>query len=116
MQIILFEEFIANSHDVLNRVFRFLGVPEMRVQDTSAKNQQISKGAHKLMGVIGSIPGASRIPKSWRNNVKHIIYRKSAIEKPMMEEQTRKSLIQFYAPHNNRLAALTGLDLSKWQK
>ena len=112
----LFEDFIADTYDVLNRVFEFLDVPEMRIQDTSVKNQQISKGAHKLMGVIGSIPGASRIPKSWRNNVKHIIYRKSAIEKPIMEEQTRKSLIQFYAPHNNRLETLTGLDLSKWQK
>ena len=114
LQVILFEELITKTQSVLSETFSFLGVANATIGDTSAKNQQISKNAHKLMDLVGSFPGISRIPKHWKTSIKQLIRKRSAIEKPQMLPSTREKLQTYYGPHNDALSDLTGLDLSLW--
>ncbi len=116
MLFLLFEDLVRDHHAVLKRTCEFLGVdPDFRFSDTLEKenatkiprSQIVQSTAYRLFHKKGI-----RVLR-WITAVNR---RLGAEKYPPMDAEIKAELRAFYAPHNARLAEITGLDVSVWGK
>jgi hypothetical protein len=125
MIFLLFENLIENPEETLNKVFKFLKVDDkfenfnnIKVNVTTfPKNNFIlwllRLVYNKFTRLFGKPPATYYIYAITYIILEQIVIRNN-LERPAMNNQTKKELIQFYEPYNKDLAELTNLNLNKW--
>lgn len=108
LKLVLHSRFRRDPGGVMRELFEFLGVdPDFRVSDMRRRNVSLQKGKVRrtlvAMNVGPGIPGDAKA-KARR------------VKKELMTAGTRRFLLRHYASHNRRLEALSGLDLSGWNR
>ncbi|NDJ59674.1 MAG: sulfotransferase domain-containing protein [Chloroflexi bacterium] len=116
MLYLLFEDLVRDPHAVLRRACEFLGVdPEFTYpEDMPRDNRTRIPASIPLQWLAFHTLGGqqSRIVKL----VKRYNTRLGSNQYPAIPAEVQNELAAFYAPHNQRLAEITGLDLSAWQR
>jgi hypothetical protein len=112
MHFLLFERFIADPATELGRITDFLGLPAF---ETSPPRMH----SHPSR-VPGLVPGVWLAHKLFgKGHRMHRLAMKlsDAVpgRRPAFPDDIRQDLAERFAPFNNRLAELTGLDLSPWR-
>ena len=124
----LYEDLKENPHKVASGVFRFLGVDDSFVPDTSTKHNvarvpknAVSRAAIKFMNgtfpmVKKIVPSSSvRIKDQWDFKVRQLVNSRLLSEEPApLDLALRTSLIEDYREDIRRLQGLIGQDLSPW--
>lgn len=114
MHFLLFEDFVRDHHAVLRQTCTFLGVdpayafpdhPERENTTKMPRSRSVQFAAHRLFSRRGT-----RLLR-W---ITHVNRRLGADRYPPVPPDLRAELSAYFAPHNARLAALTGLDLTSW--
>ena len=111
MLFLLFEEFVRDPATVLNRTLKFLSVdhvvgtvaPKHSHKTYAPRSQQVQWMARTLFGKRRPFRLVSRFNRS------------DVLGYPRMSEQMRSELRERFQIPNERLAQITGLDLSLWE-
>jgi hypothetical protein len=114
VKIYLFDDLVAAPEELIPDMYRFLGVdsgwraPPVRHKATLAPRSLL---LHRVCNRIDRLTPASA-PATVRRWLE--IVRRENQRRPAMQSETRASLAAFYRDDVDRLASLTGLDLSRW--
>jgi hypothetical protein len=114
MSFILFSELINNKDQVLDDLFRFLGVDRTYVaelSDGASKNPTRRPISRTLRYKTNSIFGKSIVSK-----IEQKINRRIRAGYPKMQEALRRRLVKYFEQYNKRLSKVTGLDVSLWNE
>jgi hypothetical protein len=115
--VLFFEDLARGPRSVTDEVVRFLGLEPYPIRDLAPQNEATSPGAARVVSVIARLPGVGSIAPEWRNRVRRWISKTAkgkARVAPQASPATRRMLTQHFQAHNERLARLTGRDLSAW--
>jgi len=112
MFFVILEEMKRNPHQVVQRLFEFLGVdPSLKVKGIGIIRNQGGMSRSKLTQMA-----VNRIFGERRNQFRKLIQKiNTRSGYPPMNPTTRKALEEFYRPCNEELAKLTGINISDWQ-
>lgn len=120
VHIIIFEEFIEKTDEMLKEVFRFLGLEENISVDTSTNYSHSGNPKNKIVGWFTSRNNKyvypvrkaiiNTVPRSLLERVAKKMYNKSEIK-----EETRMYLRGFYREDIRQLEKLISKDLSHWK-
>ena len=121
IRIYLYEDFTTNSIDVLQDIFRFLGVDDTFVPDTSQKHNASgiprNKALYKFLrrsNPIKNILTPFLPSKRLRQHVKANLMNLNTRKKPQLLPDVRTQLIEEYREDILRLQELIQRDLSQW--
>ncbi|MDP9342176.1 MAG: sulfotransferase [Actinomycetota bacterium] len=121
MASLLSEDFRARPAEALGSLCRFLDVDDgftftrFGVERNSARVPRsvgVQWAAYHLLVRM-------RLPKRVRQPLYRAVRRvntRRGVGTPPLDEGLRAQLLEFFEPHNRELAALTGLDLSAWER
>jgi hypothetical protein len=126
----LYEDLKENPQRVSRSVYRFLGVDDSFVPDTSTKynpasvpksglSRALIKGMNVVLPLAKKIgPSASvRIQDNWTYKVRQLVNKQILTEEPQpLDPKLRAELIEGYREDISRLQGLTGRDLSVWMR
>lgn len=115
--VLFFEDLARDPGAVTDEVVRFLGLEPHPIRDLAPQNEATSPGAARLVSAIARLPGLASIPPEWRSRVRRWISsagKREARVAPRASPATRRALAEHFHSHNDRLARLTGRDLSAW--
>lgn len=117
MKVLFFDDLARDPEGVTGDVVSFLGLPPHPLRDSRPQNEATSPAATRLNSLISRIPGVSAVSPELRARIRAVIARsgKKGVRKPEVTPQLRRTLGEYYRPHNRRLAALTGRDLAAWE-
>lgn len=124
----IYEDLKKDPRNVSKSVFRFLGVDDSFVPDTSLRHNpasipknSLSRAVIRVMNVAFPIakkvvPSTSvRVRDQWDYKVRQVINERILVEKlPPFDPVLRAGLIERYKEDILKLQALTALDLSDW--
>jgi hypothetical protein len=113
MAFVLTENLEANPDAVLAGLYSFLGV------DPGFVNQRIEERrnpSRRLIGPVWAAPWVIRYLRSRRPRRRRLLLERWGYPRPPLAGDIRHRLRAFYAPYNDELAQLTGLDLSGWEE
>jgi len=114
--LLLFENFIKTPDLVINQICDFIGIEFVKLPEKKTKNASYN---YSNFGKFLQIAWVNRLVKVLIKYLPEIIKNigKRLVTKPIpsLSEKDRKILQQFYAPYNNDLATLTGINLSLWK-
>jgi len=129
---LLMEDLNKKPVETLRRVWQFLGIDEITVEDTDLKSnesREIREGRIRryTTSPVRAIPGVGRLtavlPRSWKNRLYTVLHRSPYgrwVERrhtpPPMLPQTRAKLVEQLRTPNDRLADFLGRDLSHWNR
>jgi hypothetical protein len=120
VKLLFTEDLERDPDEVTAECVRFLGLDPVRLRDKRAQHVAISAGTAKALRRIANFPGVGRIPLSWRKPVRGLVERfagnRGRSGMPPIPMAVRQMLVEHYRPHNERLAQLTGRDLSHWNE
>lgn len=116
IKILFFEDLTRDPAEVVADAHRFLGIEPRSLRDATAHNQAMSLAASMFVAAVGNLPGVSRVPKTWRAEVKRRIGERFRRDRPEISAAARQMLIEHFRPHNERLARLTGRNLNHWNE
>ena len=115
MLFLLFEDLVRAPQTELNKATGFLGVEQLGAVPTSHTNETVMPffpaslyHARKLGGYDGLAYRATR-------KINKKLATRWPRERPALPEDVAEHLAAVFAPHNRRLAELTGLDLQAWR-
>lgn len=107
LHVVLFEQFASQPSDVLQSVFRFLGVSDgVPISVTKAHNRFVTFRSQRLRGPIRRLPSPLRRPAA-RLNVRYVRY-------PPIDADVRAGLMAELEPEIRELATWLGEDLGAW--
>ena len=121
--IVLFEDMKERPHQIVNECFAFLGLPPLTdpIPSDSAQNQSHQVGwiGRKVNKIEIAFPGLrallkSMLPagiKTFVNNVKA-----GSAPLPVMAEEDRRFLVEYFRERNQNLQRLTGTPLDRWRR
>jgi sulfotransferase family protein len=114
--VLFFDDLVADPSAVTARVVAFLGLPPHPLRDARPQNEATSAGAARLNSLIARLPGVRLLPPELRIRVRALVGRagKRGAAPPPVETAALRRLVDYYRPHNRRLAELTGRDLEAW--
>jgi Sulfotransferase domain len=128
VRFILYEEFSDNPENTCRELFEWLGVDPNFMPDTSVRHNETRMNRSRRVGGFISrllhnqnpVKKLARklLPGQLDYKVGEVLRNANKSQKkydPMCAEM-EKFLYDFYKPHNEELARLTGLDLSSWIK
>jgi hypothetical protein len=115
MAFLLFEDLLHQPQQVLARTCAFLGVDPTFDFPERTVRQNVTRQPRSVLFQWIAYQVFHRKGARVLRLVKKV-NRKAAGRPEPMDPGLRHTLSTFYAPHNERLAALTGLDLSVWNK
>jgi hypothetical protein len=113
--VLVSETFFRNVRTEMNRVYAFLGLPPVATVPEWINSARVLrwKRLSPLLRPLRENALIGRSPARIRRAAVGLLYSKSP--KPeTLDPATRTRLAKHYAPHNERLAELLGLDLSAW--
>jgi len=124
MMFIVFEDFINDTKNVMNKVTQFLGIEVHDNYIDEHKLKFISPINSKYQIIIRNLlygrnnSGNSIFPLRIRKPAFNILtYLNRSRKKYPMDKSTREQLINFYRPYNKELENLTGIQvLKQWDK
>ncbi len=123
IKIYLYEDFKANSTNVVQDIFRFLGVDDTIVTDTSQKHNVSgiprNKALHKFLKQSNPLRGFlhSWVPAKLRQRVKtNLINLNLQNKNQALSPKIRKQFIEVYREDILKLQELINRDLSQWLK
>lgn len=113
-----FEEATARPLDTLGAVHRFLGLPpaaaaQLPGRVKNKREAMVSPALRRWLAPLKPLAAPLRgnaMFEAARGTVA------APIRYPALPEDLRQRLAEHYAPHNERLAAMTGLDLASWTR
>ncbi len=121
---ILFEDFIRDPREELERVFSFLGLPSQPIALEGRRKNRNDAFLYNRMGsaltrLLGSREPVDRLrqglkklgPTGWARALDACLRR----EPPEMSPEDRDYVAAIFNPRNASLAKQTGLDLSQWR-
>lgn len=115
--LILFYEDLAADPDAFMRgIYRFLGVdPDFRSSFADVKvNRAVGKkylARSRLLWL-----GTQLLTRMRLHGAAELVQKLNAPKVPTMHPETRRRLVEFYRPHNEKLAQLTGRNLDHWNR
>ena len=114
-----YREYKANANKVLEEIYGFLGVDKNFKVDASAQLNTASiprfKRLNYYVNQVGIISWAKRkLPQSWRQPFKNMMYAASENEIPRMSEAQRDYLVNYYKEDILKLSKLVNKDLNHW--
>lgn len=112
MHFLLFEDLVANPSRSIEELARFLGV-EAQVELSAKKRSNATHGPRSVRAQYYTRKLFGRGTRVWR--AVQILNRRSQPGYPPMDASTRRRLEDQFKQPNQELAALTGLDLSRWE-
>jgi sulfotransferase family protein len=123
----LYEDLSADPSRMVQSVFRFLGVDDAFVPDTSSKHnpgsvpknevgRQVIRFMNTALPIVRKvIPPASKVYREENVRLRKIVQKRALIdESPPLDAEIRAELIEFYREDILRLEDLIGRDLSLW--
>ncbi len=123
----LYEDLSADPSRMVQSVFRFLGVDEAFVPDTSSKHnlgsvpkneagRQVIRFMNTALPVVRKIiPPASKVYREDTLGLHKLVQKRALIdESPPLDPELRAELIKFYREDILKLEDLIGQDLSLW--
>ncbi|MEL6493889.1 MAG: sulfotransferase domain-containing protein [Cyanobacteria bacterium J06623_7] len=131
---LLMEDLIEQPEATLKQILTFIGVDP---QVDLVQQQEIAANKagdypewyvkEQLLSSAKSVPGVGAIaqlmPKSLKKSLYQLIkkrqyqsWKNSQFLPPPMLPETRQRLLEHFQPHNERLAAFLGRDLTHWQR
>jgi hypothetical protein len=129
LRIVLHEDLADRPQETLADVFDWLGLPYP--QGSIDTNRRVNvAGMPRSMFLQRALRSDDSPPKRWfrrlvPHGLRHMIHqrvRRPLLTKnirpqryPPMNDDTRVRLVEYFAPHNARLSALLGRDLSHWR-
>jgi hypothetical protein len=112
MYFMLFEDLISSPVDALNGVLEFLGCqPFESLEAPLASNSTRMPMSPHSLWLTRKLFGRGRVFQI----VRKLNYYYPG-QKPAFPAELREKLYDQFAPSNERLAELTGLDLSRWNR
>lgn len=119
IQVYLYEDLQANSTNVIQNIYNFVGVDNTFIPDLSRKNVSgtpKSRIVHDLFTKDNLIKSLLKpfFPKQLRRNIADITIRQNLGSKPMLSYETRHKLLQLYREDILQLQDLIQRDLSAW--
>lgn len=124
IHIILFDDLKKDPTSTCRVLFDIFGLPSDFQLDTSLRfNEAALSRSEWLARTLASRNNVKQfirqfIPDSTahylRNRIQHFNEKKGAI--PSIDSETRTRLVDYFRPHNARLGALLGRDLSHWNR
>lgn len=113
MKFLLLEDLLDNPVTELSNLFAFLGVP--------ADSTVVQKEIHSKKSLQPKNPAMLYFYKKFiakEGRLWNYLWRKNFSDqhKRRLNPDTRKMLVDYYREWNERLAARTGLDLSRWNR
>lgn len=124
LHIYLFEDFKKDPEKICKEIFSILGLENDVAIDYQKKhNEKAMAKSSFLAKATGNNSRIKKIIKTFigtklRKSLKGKIQKmnETTFDQPAMNAETRKKLIEFYLPFNQELGALTGLNISNWNK
>lgn len=125
IKVVLYDDLVANTNQLLQDIFKFLGVEPSFRPDTSSrpnvsgfpKNQFIHKLMKRIFIEDNPVKQISRrvFPEDFRKNVMPSL-RRYNLEKRPMSHATKEYLIDYYKDEVTALGKFLNRDLSHWIK
>jgi hypothetical protein len=121
--VLLLEDLNASPYATVQGIFQFLGLEPYDVDTGITKNRakavrwpQLARLFYKQS--VGKTLIKRLIPFNMRWMIRRSIQSVNSVGQapPEMKSATRSRLIDYYRPHNERLAELLGRDLSHWNR
>lgn len=114
MHYLLFEDLIRDPQGEMNRLCDFLHIPHENIK-TRGRHDNPSPVMRFvwLLWLVRRLFG--RRTRVWQI-IQHFCKRKTGAKNPPMPADLRARLHDGFAPHNEELARLTGLDLRAWNR
>lgn len=112
---VLFDDVRESPEVVYGEICEFLGIAGVAIDSEAvnpATNRLLERARRLRHGRVGRT-ASNLIPRPARAAVKALLTRHGAA-RPPMPAGTRAWLLDYYAPHNERLAHTIGRDLSHW--
>lgn len=109
----------ANAVQVVQRMYRFLGVDDAFRPDTSRRYNVTglprAKTAHRLLTGVHPLQVFAKrmLPDSLRERLKDVYYQR-AYRKPPLPDQVRRSLKNSYRCEMEQLQKIVDFDVSRW--
>ncbi len=111
-----FEDLISKKQNSLDKIFDFLGIAKIEIEDSKAHNSASlprSKGLNYLLNRFGLIKVAkSIVPREKRQHLKKLLF--SSKNLPKINEDERNYLVDFYRDDISELEKMLNLDLQHW--
>ena len=108
---VLFEDFSADPVGIAGRVCGFIGADESRLPRNLGRFKNETRQ-------IRSLPlhhGLTRVKKYAPRLVERAqVLNSKPLDYPRIDPQLRAELVEYFRPHNARLAEWLGVDLSRW--
>jgi hypothetical protein len=122
LHIYLFEDFKRDPSKICNEIFLLLGLEtNLNIDFKKKHNEKAMAKSTLLAKTTNSKNLLKKLLKSFiGSDLRRIIKKKfqkineTSFEQPKMKEETRKKLIEYFKPWNQKLEILTGLNISDW--
>jgi hypothetical protein len=120
LEVVLYEDLQRDPEALTRRLWRFVGVnPDAELRDrrpqNPARQEMQRRSAWYLRRLDRRLGLAPRLPAGVKDLVRRALRGRPAVRPPMRPE-THDCLARHFAPHNRRLEALLGRDLSAWAR
>ena len=122
IRLYLYDDFMTNPINLLQDIFRFLGVDDTFVPDTSQKHNVSLIPRNKALDKLFRQPNSMKsvlkpfLPSRLRQQVKTNLINLNLQKKPQLLPEVRKQLLDEYREDILRLQELIQRDLSRWLK
>jgi hypothetical protein len=114
LHILFYEDLAADPDAFMGGIYRFLGVdPGFRSSFADVKVNRATGKKHLARSRLLWF-GTRALARLRLHGAADVLQRLNAHKVPPMRAETRRQLIEFYRPHNERLAELTGRNLDHW--
>jgi hypothetical protein len=116
MLILFYEDLAADADAFMRGIHRFLGVdPAFRSSFADVKVNRATGKKYLARSRLLWL-GTQALTRLRLHGAAEILQRINAPRVPPIRPETRRRLVEFYRPHNERLAVLTGRNLDHWNR
>ncbi len=117
IHLVWFDDFVIDLPGVLGELFTFLGVdPGFVPEDVAPRNTSRSRWSVRLNRMADALGVRRLIPSAVEGTLSTLL--RTVVDRgarrPEVPGELQSLLLDYYRPHNQALAALTGRDLSGW--
>jgi len=114
------EDLLVQRRETLGRVFRFLGVEERFWSPKMERERNVSRGKGRRSRIVQRLQRSRlaspvyRLPQELKWTVERLS-RSTAAERPAIDADLRRALLEELEPEVSSMEELTGWDLSGWR-
>lgn len=120
IRVYLYEDFKADTIGVMGDIFRFIGVGDSFVPDTSIIHHKSGepriKAVHNFLARPSALKSAIKplIPDGIRRRAACAVMNKNISAKPALSKEARREVVDFFREDIEKVQELIGHDLSAW--